>query len=66
MIIFRGFSKTEQKEVSVVSTPERERYIVGTLYAIFEPDTVIECRDYKTGYLFEELPLKDIFNEIKD
>ena len=49
--------------VTYISCPENEQQIKKDLFELYSPDVIIECRDYKTGYLFEELPLKDLFNE---
>jgi hypothetical protein len=60
-ITYTGFSRKQDKTITVVSWQAVEMQTKETLYAIFDPDTIIECRDLKSGYLFDELQLDELF-----
>jgi hypothetical protein len=60
-ITYTGFSRKQDKTITVVSWQAVEMKTKETLYAIFDPDTIIECREYKSGYLFDELRLDELF-----
>ena len=66
MIHYKGFSRIKDREITLVCTDDNEKYIIETMYKIFEPDTMIQCLEPKSNYLYEELPLKELYNEIKD
>jgi hypothetical protein len=61
-IRYVGYSKRHGKEITVISCPETERDAIRTMYHVFEPDTMIEVREYKSGVLIEEIKLEDLFN----
>ena len=45
-----------------ISYPEIEQKVKWELYELYGPEAIVECREYKSGYLYEELKLKDLFN----
>ena len=57
-----GFSKREDKEVTLLLC-EPERDVVKDAYYFFDPDTLIQCREFDSGVLLEELELRDLFNQ---
>ena len=60
-----GFSKRKNKEVTVLLYEHTERTNIADMYYFFEPDTMIQCREFNSGVLLEELELRDLFNPIK-
>ena len=60
-----GFSRKDDKEITVLLYDHNESEVVKCMYHFFEPDTLIQCREYNSGILLEELELKDLFNPIK-
>ena len=65
-IWYKGFSKLKDKELTLVCTDDNERDVIKAMYELFEPDTMIQCLEPKSNYLYEELPLKELYNEVKD
>jgi len=57
-----GFSKREDKEITLLLY-ERESQTVKDCYYFFDPDTLIQCREFDSGVLLEELELRDLFNQ---
>ena len=62
-IRYVGFSKKADKEITVISCAKSEQQDIKTLYELFEPDTIIECREYNSGVLLEEIELNVLFNK---
>ena len=60
-----GISKREDREITVMLYDRREKFAVEDCYYFFEPDTLIQCREFDSGVLLEELELRDLFNPIK-
>jgi len=58
-----GFSKREDKEIIVLLQDGREKVAVEDCYYFFESDTLIQCREFDSGVLLEELELRDLFNK---
>jgi len=49
--------------VAYISYPEIEQKVKNDLFELYGPDAIVECRDYNSGVLLEELPLNVLFNE---
>lgn len=57
-----GFSKRKDKEVTLL-LGDNDKAIARDCYYFFEPDTLIQCREFDSGVLLEELELRDLFNK---
>ena len=51
------------KQVTYISYPKVEQMVKSVLLKTYPGDTIVEVRDYNTGYLYEEIKLCDLFNE---
>ncbi len=58
-----GFSKRLDKEITLLLYERHEMSTVKDAYYFFEPDTLIQCREFDSGVLLEELELRDLFNK---
>jgi hypothetical protein len=63
MIHYKGFSKLKDKELTLICTDDNERDVIKAMYELFEPDTMIQCLEPKSNYLYEELPLSDLYKK---
>jgi len=48
--------------VTHISHPAIEQKVKRDLFEMYGGDAIVECREYKSGYLYEVLKLKDLFN----
>ena len=48
--------------VTHISYPEKEQQVKRDLFKLYGPEATVECREFKSGYLYEEIKLKDLFN----
>jgi len=60
-----GFSRKKNIEVTLLLYDHDEQKTVKDAYYFFEPDTLIQCREFDSGVLLDELELKDLFNKPK-
>lgn len=63
MIYYKGFSRLTNKEETLIVTKKNERDMIKLMYELFEPDTMIQCIEPKSNYLYEELPLSDLYKK---
>jgi len=60
-----GFSKKKDKEITMILFDGSVWSVVDDVNYFFEPDTIVQLREYNSGILIDELKLKDLFNKVK-
>jgi len=61
-----GYNKKKNIEVTLLLYDHDERKTVKDAYYFFEPDTLIQCREFDSGVILAELQLEDIFSKPKN
>ena len=60
-----GYSKRKDKEITMILFDGSVWSVVDDVNYFFEPDTIVQLREYNSGILIDELKLKDLFNKVK-
>jgi len=60
-----GFSKKKDKEITMILFDGSVWSVIDDVRYFFEPDTIVQLREYNSGVLVDELKLKDLFNKPK-
>jgi len=60
-----GFSKRENKEVTLILFDSKIWKSIDDIDYFFDPDTVIQLREYNTGILTEEMKVSVLKDKIK-
>ena len=60
-----GFSKRENKEVTLILFDSKVWKSIDDIDYFFDPDTVIQLREYNTGILTEEMKVSVLKDKIK-
>ena len=60
-----GYSKRKNKEITIILFDGCAWSVVDDVRYFFEPDTLVQLREYNSGILLDELKLKDLLNQKK-
>jgi len=58
-----GYSKKKDKEITMILFDGSVWSVIDDVRYFFEPDTIVQLREYNSGILIDELKLKDLFNK---